>query len=53
VILTSVVSVVQFYVERRFARGAVRTLPPTPLQRLRTGLGGLRPVGRALRGAAR
>ncbi|MGC4932553.1 amino acid ABC transporter permease [Gordonia sp. DT30] len=36
VILTSVVSVVQFYVERHFARGAVRTLPPTPLQRART-----------------
>lgn len=42
VILTSVVSVVQFYVERRFARGAVRSLPPTPLQRLRTGLAGVR-----------
>lgn len=42
VILTSVISVVQFSVERRFARGAVRTLPPTPLQRLRTGLAGLR-----------
>jgi polar amino acid transport system permease protein len=42
VILTSVVSVVQYYVERRFARGAVRTLPPTPLQRLRAGLAGLR-----------
>jgi polar amino acid transport system permease protein len=41
VILTSVVSVVQYYVERRFARGAVRTLPPTPLQRLRTALAGL------------
>ena len=32
----------QFYIERRFARGAVRTLPPTPAQRLRTGLAGLR-----------
>jgi polar amino acid transport system permease protein len=42
VILTSVISVVQFYVERRFARGAVRTLPPTPIQRLRTGVAGLR-----------
>lgn len=38
VILTSVVSVVQYSVERRFARGALRTLPPTPLQRLRAGL---------------
>ncbi|MEP9391620.1 amino acid ABC transporter permease [Gordonia sp. VNQ95] len=35
IVLTSIVSVAQFYVERYFARGAVRTLPPTPLQRLR------------------
>jgi polar amino acid transport system permease protein len=42
VILTSVVSVVQFYVERHYSRGALRTLPPTPLQRLRGGLRGLR-----------
>ncbi|MFF1922587.1 amino acid ABC transporter permease [Streptomyces sp. NPDC058221] len=41
-ILTSVVSVIQFYVERYYSRGALRTLPPTPLQRLRTGLGELR-----------
>ena len=34
VVLTSVVSVVQFYVERHYARGALRTMPPTPLQRL-------------------
>ena len=45
VILTSVVAVVQFCVERRFARGAVRTPPPTPLQRLRAGLDGLRTRG--------
>jgi polar amino acid transport system permease protein len=38
VILTSVISVVQFYVERHYARGALRSLPPTPLQRLRAGL---------------
>ncbi|WP_329562308.1 amino acid ABC transporter permease [Kitasatospora sp. NBC_01266] len=38
VILTSVVSVAQFYVERHYARGALRALPPTPLQRLRVGL---------------
>ncbi|GGP00876.1 amino acid ABC transporter permease [Wenjunlia tyrosinilytica] len=37
-ILTSAVSVVQFHVERYFARGATRTLPPTPLQKARTGL---------------
>ncbi|MHA5047062.1 amino acid ABC transporter permease [Streptomyces sp. SD15] len=41
-ILTSVVSVVQFYVERYYSRGALRTLPPTPLQKVRTGLGDLR-----------
>ncbi|MFG3205598.1 amino acid ABC transporter permease [Streptomyces sp. NPDC048192] len=37
-ILTSAVSVVQFYVERYFARGATRGLPPTPLQKARAGL---------------
>ena len=40
-ILTSLVSVIQFYVERYYGRGATRTLPPTPLQKLRTGLTGL------------
>ena len=38
VVLTTVVTVVQYYVERHYARGAVRTLPPTPLQRLRGNL---------------
>ncbi|MDA5279332.1 amino acid ABC transporter permease [Streptomyces sp. Isolate_45] len=42
VILTSLVSVVQFYVERHYARGALRTVPPTPLQRARAGLSDLR-----------
>lgn len=37
-ILTSVVSVIQFYVERYYSRGALRTLPPTPLQKARNGL---------------
>ncbi|MCT9007443.1 amino acid ABC transporter permease [Streptomyces sp. NPDC054766] len=37
-ILTSVVSVIQFYVERYYSRGALRTLPPTPLQKVRNGL---------------
>jgi polar amino acid transport system permease protein len=41
-LLTSAVSVVQFYVERHYARGATRSLPPTPVQKLRTGLAGLR-----------
>ncbi len=35
VVLTSLLSVVQYYVERYYARGAVRTMPPTPLQQLR------------------
>ncbi|WP_031519332.1 amino acid ABC transporter permease [Streptomyces sp. NRRL F-5123] len=42
VVLTSVVSLIQFYVERYFSRGALRTLPPTPLQQLRTRLRDLR-----------
>lgn len=36
--LTSVFSVGQYYVERRYARGSTRSLPPTPLQRLRKNL---------------
>ena len=42
VILTSLLSVVQYYVERYYSRGAVRTMPPTPLQRLRAGISSLR-----------
>ncbi|GAA4945263.1 amino acid ABC transporter permease [Actinoplanes utahensis] len=38
VILTALLSILQFYVERHFARGAVRTLPPTPFQRLKAAL---------------
>ncbi|MFF8175752.1 amino acid ABC transporter permease [Streptomyces chartreusis] len=41
-ILTSVVSVVQFYVERYYARGATRSLPPTSLQKLRIAITDLR-----------
>ena len=29
----------QYYVERHYARGAARQLPPTPFQRLRRALG--------------
>ncbi|MFF1559702.1 amino acid ABC transporter permease [Streptomyces sp. NPDC058279] len=36
--LTSVFSVGQYYLERRFARGSTRSLPPTPFQRLRANL---------------
>jgi len=34
-IMTSVLTAGQFYVERHYARGALRTLPPTPIQRFR------------------
>lgn len=33
--LTSILSVPQYYLERRFGRGSSRTLPPTPWQRVR------------------
>ncbi|MGW0860167.1 amino acid ABC transporter permease [Streptomyces sp. NPDC002690] len=39
VILTSVISVIQFYVERHYSRGALRTVPPTPLQKFRATVG--------------
>ena len=35
VVVTSVLYVGQYYLERYFARGSLRGLPPTPLQRLR------------------
>jgi polar amino acid transport system permease protein len=36
--VTSVLMVGQYYLERRYARGSVRQLPLTPLQRLKRGL---------------
>ncbi len=45
--LTSILTVGQYYLERRFKRGSTRTLPPTPLQKLRW-----RISGNALRGAS-
>ncbi|MFJ8308771.1 MULTISPECIES: ABC transporter permease subunit [unclassified Streptomyces] len=36
--LTSVFSVGQYYLERRFARGSLRSLPPTPLARIKRNL---------------
>ncbi len=35
IVLTSVLSVAQYYIERHFAKGAARELPPTPWQRVR------------------
>lgn len=37
--LTSVLMVGQYYLERRYARGAQRDLPPTPIQRVKRRLG--------------
>jgi len=37
-LLTSVLYVGQYYLERYYARGSSRNLPPTPLQRIRRGL---------------
>jgi polar amino acid transport system permease protein len=36
---TTILSIGQYYIERRFGRGTARALPPTPLQRLRRSLG--------------
>ncbi|MFG2695483.1 amino acid ABC transporter permease [Kitasatospora sp. NPDC048407] len=33
-LMTSILTVIQYYIERHYARGANRTLPPTPIQRV-------------------
>ena len=38
-IITTILSIAQYYIERYYARGAVRVLPPTPLQRVRHWVG--------------
>jgi polar amino acid transport system permease protein len=38
IFITSVMTIGQYYVERYYARGAARALPPTPWQRLRRNL---------------
>ncbi|GAB2904508.1 amino acid ABC transporter permease [Streptomyces mayteni] len=50
IVLTTVLSVAQYYVERRFARGAEREPSPSPLRRLRTRLESLRATGPGPRG---
>jgi polar amino acid transport system permease protein len=37
-LVTTVLTIGQYYIERRFSRGSSRNLPPTPLQRLRRNL---------------
>lgn len=34
-IITTILSIAQYYIERHYARGSVRVLPPTPIQRVR------------------
>lgn len=43
VLITSVLSIAQYYIERRFARGSSRSIPATPWQRVRRGLARFRP----------
>ena len=45
--MTSVLTIGQYYLERHYARGALRELPLTPLQKLR--MFGLRNPGGAVR----
>jgi polar amino acid transport system permease protein len=40
-IITTILSIGQFYLERKFARGALRTPPPTPIARLRSDVKGV------------
>jgi polar amino acid transport system permease protein len=49
-IVSTVLSIGQFYLERFFARGALRTPPPTPIQRLRRDLRGIASKYRTKRG---
>ncbi len=44
--ITSVLMVGQYYLERHYARGSQRALPPTPLQKLRMRLSGPAAAGR-------
>ena len=40
-VMTSVFSVFQYYLERRYARGSTRQLPPTPWQKIKANMLGL------------
>ncbi len=51
-IVTTILTTGQYYVERHYARGAARALPPTPLQRLATWSRNVREGTWAARGAA-
>ncbi|HEY5092427.1 MAG TPA: amino acid ABC transporter permease [Acidimicrobiales bacterium] len=49
-IVSTILSIGQFYLERFFARGALRTPPPTPIQRIRHDLRGIASKYRTKRG---
>jgi polar amino acid transport system permease protein len=49
-IVSTILSIGQFYLERYFARGALRTPPPTPMQRIRRDLRGIASKYRTKRG---
>ncbi|UOQ90237.1 amino acid ABC transporter permease [Agromyces endophyticus] len=42
-VMTSILSIPQYYLERRYGRGTSRNLPPTPFQRLRQAFASRRP----------
>lgn len=41
-IISSILMWIQFYIERHYARGALKTLPPTPFQKFKKWLGTMR-----------
>jgi polar amino acid transport system permease protein len=49
-IVSTILSIGQFYVERYFGQGALRTQPPTPIQRIRRDLRGIGSKYRTPRG---
>lgn len=49
-IVTTILSIGQFYLERHYAKGALRNPPPTPIQRLRGDLKGVASKYRTKRG---
>ena len=49
-VVTTVLSIGQFYLERHFAKGALRSPPPTPIQRIRRDLQGVLAKFRTRRG---
>ncbi|AKU15987.1 amino acid ABC transporter permease [Luteipulveratus mongoliensis] len=53
IVLTTLLSVAQYYLERHYAKGSSRHLPPTPLQRLRSRVAQFRMDAAAARGETR